>query len=62
MNIEKSRFLAGQVSRWGNYKKRRNQKEAEREIKKINPTLVVKSMKHMVPQRHPGDSSAEWAI
>lgn len=23
--------------------------------------LPVKSLKHMVPGRHPGDSSAEWA-
>lgn len=24
--------------------------------------LPVKSLKHMVPGRHPGDSSVEWAI
>ena len=46
----------------GEPQKRRNQKEAEKEIKKINPILAVNGMKHMVPQRHPGDSSAEWAI
>lgn len=61
MNIEKSRFLAGQVSRWESYKKGEVRRKQGRR-KGDKSTLPVKSLKHMVPGRHPGDSSVEWAI
>lgn len=37
MNIEKSRFLAGQVSRWKSYEKGEVRRKQGKEIKKINP-------------------------
>ena len=57
MNIEKSTFLAGKLSRCRCYKSRKRvQRKTGQDMKMMNSTSDIKNVKHMVLGRRSGDS------